>query len=372
MKKLLAAALALMMVLALGGAALAAGNFTPTTAGTAPVSINGFEKKYTVTGASSDTADTVYPIETLTFSSEADSANPDGGTANLTDVTFAAPTSVQDSTSDDAVSYTLNFKHPSYTLPGLYHFTLTENNGSEDPTQGVTYDTDPIYVSVLVTVGDNNALKVDAIGVTSKSGESTGQNQEPGNLTSETTASKDDVVENALELGKLTVSKKVEGNMGDHEAPFTITVALTSADPVRNEVVITADSKSTTDSATIAATAAGWTSKTVTLTIKDGGSVVFEDLPVGVEYTVTEAAKHGNTSACDPTKTAGDEGYKITYDGNESGEISASAAETTVTNTKEIEIDTGVSLDAAPYVLILLIAMAGAVLMILRRRRDNA
>lgn len=379
MKKIVAMMLALILVLAVSATAMATtaptNNFEPTTASTSPVTINGFEKKYTVAGASEATAATVYPQENLTFTSAADNANPDGGTANLTEVKFTTATTMQDSTKNSVGDYVLSFKHPAYTLPGLYHFELTEDDLK---TQGVTYDTDKVYISVLVIVGEGNQLEVGGIGVTMKEDETTGQNQSEDN---DKKAKKDDVIDNKLDLGKLTVSKNVTGNMGDSKAFFTITVKLkTETDMyVRNKIVITAtENESTTDTAVIDGTAEAWTGEqTVELTIKNGGSVVFEDIPAGVTYTVEEDAKHiaaadkDVNGSGDPTETDGAKGYHVTY-ANATGTIAkAETKEATVTNRKEVTIDTGVSIQTVPYVMILAVAMAGAAMMIIRRRKED-
>lgn len=379
MKKFVAMMLTLIMVLSVASVAMATtapeNNFEPTAASTSPVTINGFEKKYTVTGASANTADTVYPKENLTFTSAADNANPDGGTANLTDVKFTNATTMQDSTTNGEGDYVLSFKHPAYTLPGLYHFELTEDDLK---TQGVTYDTDKVYISVLVIVGEGNQLEVGGIGVTMKDDETTGMNQSEDN---DKKAKKDDVIDNKLDLGKLTVKKNVTGNMGDSKAFFTITVKLKAEEgkTVRNKIVITAtENESTTDKAVIDGTVEAWTGeKTVTLTIKNGGSVVFDDIPAGVTYTVEEDAQHiaaadkDVNESGDPTETDGAKGYHVTY-ANETGTIAkAETKEATVTNKKDVTIDTGVSIKVVPYVMILAVAMAGAAMMIIRRRKED-
>jgi len=56
------------------------------------------------------------------------------------------------------------------------------------------------------------------------------------------------------------------------------------------------------------------------------------------------------------------------YDGNQSGEMDAPSKETTITNNRDIDIETGVNLDSLPYFAILALAIGGLAMFLVRRR----
>jgi hypothetical protein len=113
-----------------------------------------------------------------------------------------------------------------------------------------------------------------------------------------------------------------------------------------------------------------------------------EGVPVTMVYKVEEVVDDGtvNTSG----KSLIDEGYTTTYDYTEEGANTTSATYATVTdqpghvkqgtintstneltfnNKRTINVETGINLDFAPYVLIVLIAVCGGILFIARKRR---
>ena len=111
---------------------------------------------------------------------------------------------------------------------------------------------------------------------------------------------------------------------------------------------------------------------TQTLSLATNWSYTWNDLPKfklvndvlqAYSYTVEEDEQH----------TTGDlnseEGYTASYE-NEEGEIAAEDDITcTVTNEKKTEIQTGISLDSLPYILIAVAVVAALVIMVIRKRR---
>jgi hypothetical protein len=84
---------------------------------------------------------------------------------------------------------------------------------------------------------------------------------------------------------------------------------------------------------------------------------------------VVEDTKHAE-GADSPETT--EEGYTIKYDGKEEGKIEKDkVAETTVTNEKKTEVDTGVILDSLPYVLVVAVVLSAAALMFINKRRSE-
>ena len=84
-------------------------------------------------------------------------------------------------------------------------------------------------------------------------------------------------------------------------------------------------------------------------------SVEFDNLPAGVTYTVSETA---------------DTNYTTTQTGDSGTIASAFLSDAQFTNYRNIEIDTGVSLETTAYMLIMALAMAGFAMMVIRRRKE--
>ena len=347
MKKILAILLALILVLANVAALAEEAKYNPSTAFT----FKPLPKEYEVIGASDEA---LYPQETLSFTVTAAEDNPDGGDAVIT----------VGANADNKVAVTgvngndLQINVPAFSLPGLYHFTIKEVEGN---TQGVTYNTDTeIGISVLVTFNADDAAQLEVVntadlknfGITAK-GE--GENKE-----------KVEELTNKYELGSLTVSKEVTGNLGDRNQLFDIKVTFEAEGDVLSDITVETESTGT-NPAKVAM--ADWENGTaeVDIQLKHGESLTFKDIPANVTYTVVEDEKH---AADDPNGADGSTGYTVTYDGDE-GEIAAGeTSEASITNDKNITIDTGVALESVPYIMILAVTMIGAALLVLRKREE--
>ena len=341
MKKFLAILLALVLCLSLGVTAFAADDVNPPAeGGETPAAAAGathdpvtLTKAYTLNGAETQ----VYPEETLTFTVEADEANPDASMITIADV-------------DTAESLNIVLEFPTYTKMGVYTYTITEDEGE---TLGVTYDS--AAVTVVVTVinekagdGTTDVLKA-YVQIFNEEGEKTADEGEDPTEASFT---------NDYGVGQLTVTKTVTGNLASNTKLFTIHVSFsggtnagapisyTLPDGTEAELPFEADGTATLD-----------------IELKHQDSAVFTNIPAGVSYTVEEDEQH----------TTGDlnseEGYTASYE-NEEGEIAAEDDITcTVTNEKKTEIQTGISLDSLPYILIAVAVVAALVIMVIRKRR---
>ena len=146
---------------------------------------------------------------------------------------------------------------------------------------------------------------------------------------------------------KVVIQKTVAGNMADREKRFSFSVS------VRKDG---ADSSFTVDGTPYTGSMA--------FTLKDGESMIVEDIPVGAEFTVTEEdyAGYGYRTS-----------VKIDQNGAESGRtaflpITAKEDHTILfTNCKEAVPDTGVRLDSP---LCLLLPAAAGIFLLCRRRRN--
>lgn len=241
---------------------------------------------------------------------------------------------------------------------GDYWYEVKETAGT---TAGVVYDTTTYYLHVQVVLrGAGVTVSQVALHKTAPA--------DDGSYTN-TADNKTEGFTNEYSAGEVTVTKKVTGNMGDKNKPFDITVTFTAPEGK----TVTGDIKYTENGTekTIAAGAEGWTgNKSVTISIKDGASVTFTNVPDGVTYTVVEAdyTVDGYDAPDYAFDNATETGDTVTADGA-SGKISDSADKLTVTNNKTSTIDVGVIVENAPFVLAIALVITAALLMFLKKRK---
>lgn len=332
MKKFVAILLTLMLVLGIG-AAVAEGAEAPTTY--EDMKTITITKNYELTNEG-----TVSPAETFNFTIAANSvtdAAEDVTVANMPMPTIGSVTYVDGEAGSATKSKKVFITLPGYTSVGIYTYIIKETAGT---TAGVTYYGEDILLKVTVIEQDG---KIRVAAVHTEEGHSgTGDN-------------KKDTFANTYKAGTLNVTKTVAGNLGDQSKMFDFTVTFTK--PNGKEVKSAINAK-------VAGTVAtdfnvAWDDKgtyTYTFQLKHGQTASFENLPYGVTYTVTEAAADGYT-----TTKAGD-----------SGTISAAEQTAAFTNTKTGEIDTGVTTENLPYVLLIgFVVLAGAALLIKRKAHNN-
>lgn len=166
---------------------------------------------------------------------------------------------------------------------------------------------------------------------------------------------------------QLTVSKTVTGLLGDTGKTFTFQLK----DANGNAVTI-----DTTDNTAITTTGtAAWTGTDGKFTLKHGGTITFNKLPVGT-YDVYELDDEGTLQHYQTTWTGADTELTTPIEGN--GErkatvtIGADGAKTLAfTNHCKLIPDTGVLLDTLPYIVILAVVVGGGILLMLRKRRKE-
>lgn len=253
---------------------------------------------------------------------------------------------------------TITLTLPSYTAVGVYNYTITETNKDPDgkTVAGVQYPTETYALKVTVVQGEGLALGgitasgLVVAGVALRKGEAAEKLYE---------------IENEYKAGSLKITKQVTGNMGDLSKEFDITVTFTPASgtTVFSDIACSGTGKvDGAEPATIEAGTAGWdAAKEITITLADDQYVLFDNIPSGVTYTVVED---------DYTTEENGEYDDAAYDGNEEGTIEDAAIETVITNNKDIEIDTGVTVESVPYIMILAVVMIGAALLVLRKREE--
>ena len=326
MKKFFAILLAMLLVLSMGVSALA----EETTTDQETVTI---KKVYQLVGAGSS------PAETFTLEQVGNGTVKDGDATDapalgtITGAAFAegAATAVG---AEGQITITL----PEYTKVGVYEYTLKEKAGT---TAGVTYYGNDIKLIVTVVNGENGKLRIAAVHT-----ESTG-------------AEKSDSFPNTYSAGTLNITKTVTGTLGDKTKLFDFSVTFTA--PEEKTAKSTISYVDGTETKTLTFGEDG--KATATFKLNDAASITFTNIPAGVTYTVTES----DYSA---------EGYTTKVGENETnkaeGTITAAEQTAAFTNTKNGDIDTGITTDTLPYAVLLgLVVLAGAALLLKRRMGTN-
>lgn len=343
MKKFVAILLTLMLVLGIGAAVADEAPATPTP-DKEIVTIYKSYKNVNDNGIS--------PEETFTLKQVGDGSVKDGDATSapaLGTITGATFADYGATTAGAKLGITVEL--PSYDKVGVYEYTLQEVAGT---TAGVAYYGQNIKLVVTVVNGENNNLLCIAGVHTESSGD------------------KSDTFENTYSAGILTVDKQVKGNLGDKNKEFSFTVTFMAPEGknwirTRNGGEYSNLTFATNEYGDV--DAQNPTIKdgkiSYTLTLKNGGRVSFGNLPYGVSYTVTETGAEEK----DGVLMNGD--YKVTMTGNE-GVINSAATEAKFVNTKEGSIDTGVTTENLPYVLLIgFVVLAGAALLIKRKAHNN-
>lgn len=332
MKKFVAILLTLMLVLGIG-AAVAEGTETPTTPSKSEAKTFNFKKTYTTTAGA---APATVPAETLAFEVVAKQGNPDNTMITIADH------SVNGSTQSIVVSV------PSYTMVGKWNYTISEKAGN---TKGVTYATTQFDVQVFVAYNEAGTALVSTTSFTThKAGSET---------------DKVDEIVNNYDLGGLTVKKEVSGNLASKTQKFDIDVTFTSDKPVRSTI----SGAATINSSDWKESAEGGYTYTTTISLAANEDATFSNIPAGVHYTVVEQAKHAeaDVNGSNPSK-----GYTVEYVGDKGNIAADTTASATVKNTKEKDMDMGVTTENLPYVLLIgFVVLAGAALLIKRKAHNN-
>lgn len=147
-------------------------------------------------------------------------------------------------------------------------------------------------------------------------------------------------VTNVRKIVDVTIEKKVTGNLGDHTKQFAFEVQSSLPMEKGTNYKLSDDEK------------------TATFSLAHNQSVTLK-VPVGAELTIKE-----DVTDYKSTITVGNHELSGAYTVED-----MEKQQITVTNHKNVVIDTGIVLDALPYVVLLGIVAVGAILLLRRRRR---
>ena len=347
LKKLFAGVVAAAMIATMSFPAFAT-RPTPNVGSDGLVTIT---KKYTVTGSEEKKA----PAETFTFTvtpgakvngaektvekSEATTIPTMAANSNEKTVAFTALTE------DGTGTFTVDVANLNITKPGMYYYTVTETPSN---TAGVDYAAKSMIM--VITAGYADDGEDSRLSYWAALHDSTNYND------------KNSKFENTYTAGSLKVTKKVTGSLGDKDKKFNVDVTFTApaGKTVKSTITyVNNGAESIAPDAWKLNTTTNQYEAKVTVELAHKGSVQFNNIPKDVTYIVEEQDYSGAE-------------YTATYEGDESGTIANDVKSTTITNHKgDDNIDTGVILDNAPYILMLAVVAGGAMTLVIKKRREE-
>ena len=280
----------------------------------------------------------------VTFSFIAEKVTTDAPDATIGTLTYsnADTTTVENGLSSFDKEAEITFG--TFPHAGLYEYTISETAGTGD---GITYDTASYNLNVYVVNNDDGSLEVKSI-----------------------TAEKDGEKQNELSFtntyrknSNLTISKKTEGEYADKTKDFDFTIEFEKAATESDEVdVYTGKIGDETVDCKVG--------EETTFKLHDGESLVFNALPAGTRYVVSEvAAKDGYTPQIKVVENG-----KLTLERSVSEDNGISSAETETnlvgenenkvefTNTYQDIALTGIVLNNWPFIILIILAI-GALLL---------
>ena len=365
-KKLFAGILAVAMMATMAAPAFAAARVSDryATVGDTKIAVDtdgSFTIKKNLTSNDNGTAPAEEFELTATPYSSSNTSITDFDSNNKYKLTFAKATKGADG------QYTgFTAKVPEFEKPGVFVYELKEKDNA---TAGMTYDSNTYYLTVYAFNKTYSTTKVE------KNDLQYAVRLSRGLTALNDTHSDDykvDTINNSYAAEPLSITKTVNGNMGDRtrEFEFTVNFKAPKAKIVKSEISVTGDHGEVsivtggTLTNNVLTFNEGATEVSLKVMLKHGQTVNFTNLPKDVEYTVTETKADGYKTYV----TAGnsDESESLIT----SDKIANAAVEIEYENVNgDTTIDTGVILDNAPYIALMMVVVAGAAVMIIKKRR---
>lgn len=290
------------------------------------------------------------PAETFNFKVYTDEAGKNPATGftevNITlgdDEKITSDTAYLDLPAVDAEAYA--------NKPGENIFYIKETKGNY---AGVTYspDTYKLTVTVYTETDTDGNLVYQRVATIRKMSDLRTKHDEAS-------------FTNTYDSTSMTVKKVLAGNAANMNDTFEFTVTFKK--PLDGTLLKSAISgvANDTENVTVSEPSVNATDGTVTFTLSGMGHndmVTFSNLPVGTIYSVVE--------------TPNNKGYTVEYSDNDKKEnekvvLADEDTNVVVTNTKKVDIDTGVTTDNMPYIMLMAFAMMIAAAVLLKKRTVN-
>lgn len=261
---------------------------------------------------------------------------------------------------ENATTKELKIQLPAYQKTGTYYYHVKQKASTVN---GMEHDTKELVLMVHVINNNEDDLSDTLlkckVAVLDADPLQTGT--KPTKLSSLT---------NTYTSASYEVKKVVKGSLGDRDQTFSFRVTFTKAEgkAVSGKIMMTLPGQRAVELNPTWENDKTYT--TTVFTMKHGETATFANVPKDVTVAVEEM--NGNTPIADNTTfTVNGNEYRVGY-ANASVKIAdANAVTATVTNESTIHPNTGVILDNAPYIALLTIVAAGAVVMIMKKRRTE-
>lgn len=328
MKKLLSAAMALVMGLSMGAPVLAVGEVGGNKYPYSDETEIKIDKEIKLTNEG-----TVNPAETFKFTVGEGVVTGTG----VSDVEAPAIGEFSISFDEGQVASFTNlelpkFDHDGFDHVGVYTYEISETAGN---TAGMIYNTEDYKLRVTVLNNEDGGFKRVVTVVDGKD-------------------VKKDVIVNKFSAGSLVVNKEITGNFAQQEDEFEVTVTLTpDTGKVLKEDPITVTG-AVGETATV--TKNGDVVK-VEFTVTGNSEVTIANVPYDVSYEVTEDVEGT--------------GYTSNIISEDNGKIDNASQEVKIVNKLDQEVATGVNLDNLPYILVLALVGVGLISFTVRKRVRN-
>ena len=258
---------------------------------------------------------------------------------------------------EEATTKELKIQLPNYQKTGTYYYHVKQKASTVN---GMEHDTKDLYL--MVHVINSNEENLDGnlkCKVAVLDADPLQAGTKPKKLSSLT---------NTYTSATYTAKKVVKGSLGDRDQTFSFRVTFTKAEgkAVSGKIMMTLPGQRAVE-----LTPTWENDKTYTtsvFTMKHGETATFANVPKDVTVVVDEM-NGDDAVAADTDFTVNGNTYHVTYE-NKSVTMTGENATATVTNRSTTNVDTGVILDNAPYIALLTIVAAGAVVMIMKKRRN--
>ena len=289
---------------------------------------------------------------------------------------------------------TLDFSACRFTEPGIYRYIVTESGTN----QAVTNDADATRVVDVYVNDDSNEetnvgtdpslygykLKIAGYVLHSNADDapdvSLGENH--GSAGSYV-ATKSQGFTNSYDTSDILIEKKVSGNQASRDKYFEFTVKITDAVPgtVYDVDLSYADATTQSNAATI--TANEGKTNPATLTVGADGTVtqkfylahnqliVIQGVAKDSKYKVTENAEDYKSTSLDAIGADADNRVSEGSADATSGTVASKDIYTGYLNTRDGVIPTGVIMTVAPFAAVTLLGGAGAVTMVMKKKKSE-
>ena len=259
---------------------------------------------------------------------------------------------------ENATTKELKIRLPTYQKTGTYYYHVKQKASTVN---GMEHDTKELVLMVHVINNNEDDLSDTflkcKVAVLDADPLQTGT--KPKKLSSLT---------NTYTSASYEVKKVVKGSLGDRDQTFSFRVIFTKAanQTVNGTITMKVGTQEAVDLSPVWGTDNTYTINAFTM--KHGESAIFANVPKGVTVVVDEM-NGKDAVAADSDFTVNGNTYRVAYE-HKSVTMTNENVTAKVINRSTTNVDTGVILDNAPYIALLTIVAAGAVVMIMKKRRN--